>query len=163
MKTGIVGRALLGVGALCLASSLAMAGTKSKLVGNWDLDVAKATVTGQSSYKSGHVTITAEKDAIKTVVDMVPTTGAPMHYEATLGLDGVTGPVTGNTYYDSADLVQVDALTTIRTERRGGKVVGVTTIELAKDGKTLMSSSKGTSADGKQFTRSLVWVRSKKK
>jgi hypothetical protein len=163
MKTGIIGRALLGVSALCLASSLAVAGPKTKLVGNWDLDVAKSTMNGQPAAKSGHVAITSEKNGITTVVDFVPATGATVHYEATLGLDGVTGPVTGNTYFDSADLVQVDSQTTIRTERRGGKVVGVTTIELSKDGKTIMSSSKGTLADGHQFTRSFVFTRSKKK
>lgn len=163
MKTGIMARAIFAVSALCLASSLAVAGPESKLVGNWDLDVTKSTMNGQPAAKSGHVAITSEKSGIKTVVDFVPASGPTVHYEATLGLDGVTGPVTGNTYFDSADLVQVDANTTIRTERRGGKVVGVTTIELSKDGKTIMSSSKGTLADGHQFTRSFVFTRSKKK
>ena len=160
--TKTIGRALLGAAALCLATSVAAAAGKSNLVGNWDLDVAKSTLNSQAAYKSGHVAITAVKNAIKTVVDFVPSSGPAVHYDATLGFDGVVGPVTGNTYFDSADLVRVDHNTTIRTERRGGKVVGVTTIELAKDGKTLTSNSKGTLADGHQFTRSFVFVRAKK-
>ena len=87
MKTGTIGRALLGVAALCLATSVAVAAGKSKLVGNWDLDVAKSTMNGQTAFKSGHVAITAVKDAIKTVVDAVPSSGAAVHYESTLAFD----------------------------------------------------------------------------
>jgi hypothetical protein len=162
MKRGIWARTLVGIAALCLVASVAAAKGKDPLIGNWDLDAAKSTVNGQAGFKSGHVSVTAAKDGYKGVVDLVPAAGAAVHYEYTATFDGSSVPVTGNTYFDNATLLRTDARTTIRTERRGGKVVGVTTIEVAKDGKTFTSSSKGTGADGKQFARTLSWNRAKK-
>ena len=164
MKRGIFGRTLIGCAALCMMVSVSNAASKGKdpLLGNWELDASSSVVNGQAAFKSGHVSITATKDEHKSVVDLVPANGAAIHYEISFKTDGVSVPVSGNTYFDSATLVPVDHNTTIRTERRGGKVVGVTTIEVSKDGKTLHSSSKGTTPDGKQFTRTLTWHRSKK-
>jgi hypothetical protein len=165
MKRGIWGRMLVSVAALCFVAAAATAASKGKnsIEGNWDLDVAKSSLNGASAYKSGHVSVTVLKGAYKGVVDIVPATGAPVHYEYSFAEDGANVPVTGNTYFDSATVLRVDKNTTIRTERRGGKVVGVTTIEVAKDGKTFSSSSKGTLPDGKQFARTLSWNRAKKK
>ena len=162
MKRGIWGRTLLAVAALCLGASVASAAGKDPLVGNWDLDAATSSVNGQNAFKGGHVAITMTKDVYKTVVDITPASGAAIHYETSFKQDGMDVPVTGNTYFDSATMLRVDHSTTIRTERRGGKVVGITTIEVSKDGKTLTSSSKYTTQDGKQYTRSLSWHRAKK-
>jgi len=162
MKTGIWGRTLLGIAAICLATSAASAAAKDPLVGNWDLDAASSAVNGQPAFKSGHAAITVAKGVYTTVVDLTPASGAAIHYETTFKADGVDVKVAGNTYFDSATLLRVDRNTSIRTERRGGKVVGVTTIEVSKDGKTLSSSGKGTLPDGKQFARMLTWHRAKK-
>jgi hypothetical protein len=160
MKRGIWGRTLVGIAALCLVASAATAASKDLINGDWDLDVAKSSINGQAAFKSGHVSVTTSKSGYKGVVDLMPASGAAIHYEYTTTY-GENAPVSGNTYFDSATVVQVDKHTTIRTERRGGKVVGITTIEVAKDGKTFTSSSKGTAADGKQFTRALSWNRAK--
>jgi len=162
MKRGILGRTLFGIAALCLVASVATAAGKDALAGNWDLDTAKSSVNGMAAFKSGHVSVTAVKGGYKGVVDLVPASGAAIHYEYSATYDGTSVPVTGNTYFDSASVGRVDKNTTIRTERRGGKVVGVTTIEVAKGGKTFTSSSKGTLPDGKQFSRTLNWNRAKK-
>lgn len=164
MKRGIWGRALLAAAALCLVTSVSVAASKGKdpLVGNWDLDASSSVVNGQAAFKSGHVSVTDAKEMRRTVVDLVPTNGSPVHYESSYKFDGADTPVTGNTYFDSATLLQVDRHTIIRTERRGGKVVGVTTIEVAKDGKSFTGSSKGTLPDGKPFARTLRWHRAKK-
>ncbi len=163
MKRGIWGRTLVGMAALCLVAvaGAAVAKGKNAIVGEWDLDASKSTMNGQgNAFKSGHVSTTAAKDGYKGVVDVMPAMGAAIHYEFTV-VFGEPVPVTGNASFDTATVIRVDDNTSIRTERRGGKVVGITTIEVAKDGKTFTSSSKGTSADGKQFTRSLSWTRAK--
>jgi hypothetical protein len=164
MKRGIWGRTIAAIAALCLVASVSTAASKGKdpLVGNWDLDASSSIVNGQAGFKSGHVSITAAKDEHKSVVDLAPASGAAVHYETTFKYDGMAVPVTGNTYFDSATMLSVDRNTTIRTERRGAKVVGVTTIEVAKDGKSFVGTSKGTLSDGKQFARSLTWHRAKK-
>ena len=162
MKSGIWARTLVSIAALCLVASVAAAAAKDSLIGNWDLDAAKSNVSGTTAFKSGHVSVTGIKNGYTGAVDLVPTTGNPIHYEFSANYDGSSFPVTGNTYFDNATVGRVDRNTTIRTERRGGKVVGVTTIEVAKDGKTFTSSSKGTLSDGKQFSRTLSWSRAKK-
>jgi len=162
MKSGIWGRMLIGIAALCLVASAASAAGKDALAGEWDLDAAKSSVSGMTAFKSGHVSVSSTKNGYKGVVDLAPASGAAVHYEYAAMYDGSSTPVTGNTYFDSATVGRVDRNTTIRTERRGGKVVGVTTIEVAKDGKTFTSSSKGTLPDGKQFSRTLSWKRVKK-
>ena len=164
MKRGIWGRTLLGIAALCLAASAASAASagSNPLVGNWDLDPAKSTMNGQAgSYKSGHASVTGTKTGVKAVVDIVPATGAAVHYEFSATYDGESYPVTGGAYFDSATMLRADRNTSIRTERRGGKVVGFTTIEVAKDGKTMTSSSRAT-VDGKPFNRVLSWNHAKK-
>jgi hypothetical protein len=163
MKRGIWGRTLVGVAALCLVAFATAAAAKGRnsIVGEWDLDAAKSTMNGQAgAFKSGHVSTTATKEGYKGVVDVMPAAGAAIHYEFTV-VYGESVPVTGNASFDSATVIRIDDNTSIRTERRGGKVVGITTIEVAKDGKSFTSSGKGTSADGKQFTRALSWTRAK--
>jgi hypothetical protein len=160
MKRGIWGRTLAGIAALCLVSSVGLAAGKGKeaIAGNWDLDVAKSNMAG---IRSGHVSVSTVKDGFKAVVDYVPASGAAIHYEYSGGYDGMDIPVAGNTYFDSCTMLRIDRNTTIRTERRGGKVVGITTIEIAKDGKTFSASSKGTLPDGHQFARATVFNRAK--
>ena len=162
MKRGMIWRALTGA-ALGLAFFGAHAAGKDVRVGNWDLDVGKSTFTGRPAPKGGHVSITAVKGgALKAVVDYQQASGAALHYEYTGKADGNDVPVTGNTYFDSVTVIAPDAPTLIRTERRGGKVVGITTIEVSKDGKTMTGTGKGTLPDGHQFSGSTVWVRAKK-
>ena len=164
MKKGIWGRALVGMVALCLVAAAAAASKgQHAFVGEWDLDASRSIVNGQAGFKGGHVSITAAKNVYKTVVDLSPTTGAAIHYEHSFSFDGSSSPVTGNTYFDSATMVEPDRNSAIRTERRGGKVVGSTTIEVSKDGKVLSSTSKGTGLDGKPYARALTWTRAKKK
>jgi hypothetical protein len=148
----------------CLVMATAVAASASDpIAGEWDLDAAKSTVNGQPAFKSGHVSAVVTKDGRKASVDIVPSSGAAVHYEFAGKYDGETFPVTGNASFDSASMVKPDRNTTIRTERRAGKVVSITTIEVAKDGKTFTSTSKGTSPDGHSFTRTLTWTRAKAK
>ena len=165
MKRGILGRTLIGVMAMCWVAGAAVAASKGKdpLVGSWDLDAGKSTSVGRPAFKSGHVAATATKDGIKRVVDIEPASGAALHYEYTTNDAGTDTPVTGNTYFDSVTTIMADKYTMIRTERRGGKVVGITTIEVAKDGKSFTAMSKGTLPDGHTFSGTTVWNRAKKK
>ena len=164
MKRGILGRTLIGVAAVCMVMAAVVAAPKGKdpLVGNWDLDVGKSTWVGRPGFKSGHLSVTATKEGVKAVVDLVPASGNPLHYEYLLNSEGTDTPVTGNTYFDSVTMIRTDKHTTIRTERRGGKVVGMTTIEMAKDGKSFTGTTKGTLPDGHQFSATALWNRAKK-
>ena len=95
-------------------------------------------------------------------VDAVPGSGAAVHYDWVGQYDGSDIHVNGNTYYDTFTVLKTDKNTLIRTERRGGKVVGITTIEVSKDGKTMTASTRATLPDGHQFSSSSVYHRVKK-
>lgn len=156
--------ALATVAVASLAASAASAAPKLKdpFVGNWELDASKSSAVGRPAPKSGHLSVTTGKEGSKHVVDVTLDGGTSVHYEYVITEEGENVPVTGNTYFDSATFVRADKNTLIRTERRNGAVVGVTTVELAKDGKSFSGSAKGNLPDGKQFTSTTVWNRTKK-
>ena len=165
MKRGLVQSALAAGAALLLVASVATAAPKyhDPLVGDWELDAASSKLVGRPSMNSAHLSVTAAKDGSKVVLDATYESGPAVHYEYTIAGSGESFAVAGNTYFDSATVVVVDKHTTIRTERRGGKVVGVTTVEIAKDGKSFHGSSKGVLPDGTRFTGTSSWNRAKKK
>jgi hypothetical protein len=162
MKRGYFGRTLIGIAALGLMASAAVAKGTDPIVGSWELDAAKSTATGRPALKSAHAVITSAKDGMHGSVDAVPASGPAVHYDWVGQYDGSETRVNGNTYYDTFDVIRADKNTLIRTERRGGKVVGITTIEVSKDGKSMTASSRGTLPDGHQFTANSVYKRVKK-
>jgi hypothetical protein len=164
MKRGIWGRTLIGIAALCLVASAATAAAKGKepIVGSWELDATKSSATGRPALKSAHAVISVVKNGLSGVVDAVPGSGPAVHYEWAGKYDGSDIHVNGNAYYDTFTVLKADKNTLIRTERRGGKVVGITTIEVAKDGKTMTASTRATLPDGHQFTANSVYNRVKK-
>ena len=48
-------------------------------------------------------------------------------------------------------LKRIDARTTVRTDKKGGKVLATRTRVVSQDGKTLTITSKGTNAQGQAF------------
>jgi hypothetical protein len=103
----------------------------------------------------------AIKGGVDSNVTVTPVEGAPVHYQYSGRTDGSDIAVTGSASMDSLTLVRIDKHTAIRTDRRGGKVVGVTTLTLAKDGKSFTAAGRGTLPDGRPFTSTTTWTRVK--
>jgi hypothetical protein len=164
MKTGKMGLWVTVIGALCLAASAASAASKSMsgFVGHWEFDAAQSTFTGRPAYKSAKLSITAVKGGSKLSGDFVGADGTTVHVEYSGPADGSDIAVTGTPLFDSVTMLVPDSHTLIRTERRAGKVVGVTTVTLAKDGKSFTGSARGTMPDGHQYTATTYWKRVKK-
>lgn len=163
MNRGIRGLALTVLSAACLVAASAPAAAKGKdlFVGNWQFDAAKSTFTGRPAYASAKVSITAIKGGHKVSGDVVTADGQKLHYEYSGPSDGSSIAVTGAPMYDSASVLEPDKLTMVRTERRAGKVVGITTAVVDKGGKTFTASGRGTAPDGKQYTVVTVWSKVK--
>ena len=159
MNRGIRGVALTVIGMLCLVAASAPAAAKGKdaFVGNWQMDSAKSTFTGRPAFQSAKVSITAIKGGRKVAGDVVAADGQKVHYEYAGPSDGSSIAVTGAPMYDSISLLEPDKTTMVRTERRAGKVVGITTATLDKGGKSFTVNGRGTAPDGKQFTVVLVY------
>ena len=159
MNRGIRGLALTVLSAACLvaASVPAVAKGKDLFLGNWQFDAAKSTFTGRPAYQSAKVSITAIKGGHKVSGDVVAADGQKIHYEYAGPSDGSSIAVTGAPMYDSASVLEPDKTTMVRTERRAGKVIGVTTATVDKNGKSFTATSRGTAPDGKQYTVVSTW------
>lgn len=162
MKSIVRGMAAAVLGGLFATSAAWAAGAAhDPWAGHWQLDAAKSTLNGQPAYKSGDAVLKAIKGGIESNVTLTPADGAPIHYQYSGRTDGSDIAVSGSPMMDSLTLVRLDKHTAIRTDRRGGKVVGVTTLTLAKDGKSFTATGRGTSVDGHPYTTMTTWHRVK--
>lgn len=123
--------------------------TPKGLEGTWTLDAAKSTFSPGPAPKGMTVSYTAQGDALKIVVDVTPSEGAPQHWEMAPKFDGKEYPVTGHPTADSISVKVISERRVVSTLKKNGKVTGTTTRTLSADGKTLTIAVKGTTPDGK--------------
>jgi hypothetical protein len=141
--------AVLGLACAAAFAHDVSAQAPAALLGTWKLNPAKSTFSPGPAPKSMTITYTPEGESLKIVVDVVPRTGAPQHWETTAGYDGKGHPVTGNPDADMIVLERIDATKGGSTFTKGGKITAVHTRTLSADGKTLTIVTKGTTAEGK--------------
>jgi len=58
-------------------------------------------------------------------------------------------------------VLRPDAHTAIRTDRRAGRVVGINTVTVSRDGKTWTGTVRGVTADNHAYSAATVWTRVK--
>ncbi len=92
------------------------------------------------------------------MTDGVDAEGQPTHTEYTANYDGKDNPITGSAIADTVSLKRIDARTTQRTDKRGGKVVQTLTRKMSADVFTV--TVKGTDAKGQPVNDVLVFARS---
>ncbi len=154
MTTGVA-ISLLG------ASAVAGAHGKDPFAGNWQYDAAHSSFTGVPAYASGKLSISSKKNVVKVVADSTLADGKVIHYEYEGPTDGSDIAVTGNAPFSSVTLLRPDANTAIRTDRRAGRVVAISTVTAEKGGKTLSAAVRGVTPDNHPYSGSLVWNRVK--
>ena len=152
-------RTLLTKAILALAITSVAAFGADNSIGTWKLNVEKSkytpapmpvkslTITREASDGGAKVTTTGER------------TDGPINASYTAKYDGTEVKVTGsNLTYDTIAIKQVNA-NTLTDERR--KVVGpykaTGRTVVSNGGKMMTTTTKGTNADGKQFTSTLVF------
>ena len=119
------------------------------LVGTWKLNVAKSTYSPGPTPKSITAKIEAAGEGEKLTADGVRGDDTPIRVEYTAQYDGKDYPISGSPMADTVSLKRLDANTTERTDKKGGKVVQTLTRKLSSDGKTLTVTIKGTDAEGR--------------
>ncbi|MEO7775159.1 MAG: hypothetical protein ABIT36_02525 [Steroidobacteraceae bacterium] len=136
---------------------------RNALLGTWEADISKSSFIGRLPYRTGKMVVSKDKAGlVRVVADVVTASGAPFHFEYASKEDGTVAPVIGNPYYDSQSTLWADSHTAIRTEMRAGKATGVTTMVVARDGKSYKASASRTAPeDGHQYTSVIVWNRVK--
>jgi hypothetical protein len=133
------------IGIIILAGGMALAQASDPLVGTWKLNAAKS----KGTFKSGTTQVEKDGEGIKVTVDLLRTDGTTNKWSFSAKYDGKDYPVTGNSPYGDAVVVErVDAHTVRFTSKMGGKVMATQTIVISADGKTRTNSTKGTDAKG---------------
>ena len=151
-------RLLVLIGVVALAAMTISAQRADPASGVWELNRAKskcvpATLAPRSQTRTYQVNGNQET-AHHTGVDAQ---GNPIIIEFTATYDGKDYPLKGYPDWDSIALKRIDAYTTEFTQSRGGKVTLSGRRVVAKDGKTMTVTAKGTSAKGEPVEMSMVF------
>lgn len=129
-------------------------------VGTWKLNAAKSKSTSANPIKSQtDVRETTPDGSEKTTRTAQLTDGTPVNYSYAFKFDGKEYPVTGAPF-DTIAVKRIDANTTsFELRKKGGKYHMTGRTVISADGKTRTQTFKGTDAEGKPVTQTLVFDR----
>jgi hypothetical protein len=128
-------------------------------LGTWKLNVAKSKFVPGPARKSETRMAVSGPNGMKVSVKRVNGDGSTQEFEYTSNLDNKTYPIVGDGP-DGADSIAANltAPNTIRsTLKKGGKAIVTATLTVSADGKVLTITSKGTQADGREFSNVAVY------
>ncbi len=129
-------------------------------LGTWKLNVEKSTYT-PAPFPIKNLTSTREASdgGVKVTTTGEQANGTPINASYTAKYDGTASPVTGSgAPYDTISIRQVNA-NTFTDERKttGGPYQATGRTVISNGGKSMTTTTKGTNADGKAFTSTLVF------
>ena len=126
-------------------------------IGTWKLNVEKSKYTPGPAPQSQTVKVEAAGEGEKATTESVNAAGTATKTEYTAQYDGKDYPLTGSQTADTVSLKRIDARTTVRTDKKGEKVVATLTRVIAEDGKTMTVTVKGTNAQGQAVDNVAVY------
>ena len=142
--------AVLAIVAAGSGVAIAAAPASDPVVGTWQLNNSESTFTAGPALKSQTRTYSQSGQSITLVMKTVGADGKEVTIQTTYQLDGKDYPITGTPDYETLSAQQVDSNTAKFTFKKGGKVVGTSSRTVSKDGKTLTSKIKVTTAKGEK-------------
>jgi hypothetical protein len=126
-------------------------------LGAWKLNMGKSKFNPTAPVKSLTTMREAAEGGVKLTTTGEQVDGTMINSSYTAKYDGNDYPVTGAPW-DTISIKQVDSNTfTTVTKKTGGKYKSTGRTVISKDGKTMTTTSKGISAEGKPFNYSMVW------
>jgi hypothetical protein len=143
---------LLGADILSLSAQAA-----DPRIGTWKLNVAKSKYSPGPPPQSNTLKVEASGQGEKVTTEGVNAAGAPIKTQYTANFDGKDYPLTGSANADMVSLKRIDARTTVRTDKKDGKVVLTLTRVVSQDGKTMTVTTKGTNPQGQTVDNVAVW------
>jgi hypothetical protein len=148
----ILANLIIGVG----FTVLAMSGADNSL-GTWKRNVDKTKSSAPATVKSLTTVREASDGGVKVTSTGENVDGTAINSSYTAKYDGKEYPVTGAPW-DTISVKQVDASTfTTETKKTGGKFHSKGRTVVSKDGKTMTVTTKGTNAEGKPVTATIVY------
>jgi hypothetical protein len=148
----ILARLVIGVA----ITAIGVFGADNSL-GTWKRNTEKSKSSGPRTVKSLTTVREASDGGVKVTTTGENMDGTPINSSYTAKYDGKEYPVTGAPW-DTISIRQKDAnhLTT-ELKKTGGKFHSKGRTVISKDGKTMTVTSKGTNAEGKPTTATIVY------
>ena len=130
-------------------------------VGTWKRNTEKSKYNPMppNPFKSQTMVREPVDGGVKITSKGQRTDGTPVDTTYTLKYDGKPVPVTGTgSQFDTISMKQLDANTfTSETRKTGGKYHTTGRTVISNDGRTMTNTSKGTDADGKPLSFTIVY------
>jgi hypothetical protein len=152
-------RTILTTSLIALAITTVAAFGADNTLGTWKLDVAKSKYTpAPMPIKSLTVIREASDGGVKQTTNGERADGTALNSSYAAKYDGKDVQVSGNAQYDTIAIKQVNANTlTDERKKTGGPYKASGRTVVSNGGKTMTTTTKGTNADGKEFTQVLVF------
>jgi hypothetical protein len=146
----------VGLAVLALAAVASVWAESDPRIGAWKLNVPKSTSSNGQLPASETRTYTAQGSDIMGSTEGVNAKGKPIstHYNATA--DGKDRP-SGSDASITLSIKQIGFGAYAGTIKKDGNVIGTNTAVISGGGKVFTFKSKGTDAEGKSFTSTLVF------
>jgi hypothetical protein len=152
-------RTTLTTAFIALAITTVAAFGADNTLGTWKLNVAKSKYTpAPMPVNSLTVTREASNGGVKQTTTGERADGTAVNASYMAKYDGKDVQVTGNAPYDTIAVKQVNANTLTDQRKKTGtpyKATGRTVV--SNGGNTMTTTTKGTNADGKEFTQIFVF------
>jgi hypothetical protein len=151
---------MVGVAALAVLAALAPSASAQGAdprVGTWKLNVAKSKFSPGPPPKSLTVTVKPAGKGETVNTEQVTGDGQTIKTEYTADFDSKPYPISGAPNSDTVSLKRINARTTERTDKKGGKVTQVLRRTVSADGKTMTVTVKGKNAQGQNVNSTLVF------
>src|SRR6266436_5965307 len=143
---------VLGVGFVSVSAQ-----TTDPRMGTWKLNVAKSQFSPGPPPQSLTVKVEPSGQGEKVTAEFVNADGTRTTTQYTANFDGKDYPLTGSRIADTVSLKRIDARTTVRTDKKGGKVAQTLRRVVSQDGKTMTVTTKGTNAEGQAVNNVAVF------
>jgi hypothetical protein len=133
-----------------LAASSAVQAQTNPLVGTWKLNLTKSKYDPGPAPKSLTRTVEAQGEGVKYKFEGVAADGKPLAYGFSVQFDGKDNAVSGSmpAGADTISAKRVDANHYVATLKKGGNVIGTSSVSVSADGKTTTVDATGTTASG---------------
>ena len=128
-------------------------------MGTWKLNVAKSKYSPGPAPQALTVKVEPAGQGEKVTAEFVNADGTRTTTQYTANFDGKDNPLTGSQIADTVSLKRIDARTTDRTDKKGGKVAQTLKRVVSKDGKTMTVTTKGTNAQGQTVNNVAVFAK----
>jgi hypothetical protein len=148
-------------GALVNAQSPAPTPTDERVLGIWQLNVAKSKFTPGPPYRDQTRTYARQADGVKATLKTTYADGHSATVEYVVNYDSLEYPVTGSPDYDAIKLKKIDALTSEAVLGHGGTVFATARRVISEDGKTMTITFHANELQGFRFHNVMVYDRRK--